>query len=82
MPIQKRELWRALFQSFHHCIQIEPTKKWLASSKRPLDRLTGQLFSNKMEEWLRQPIRLPRLLVVPAYGAFALVESDVRRRRA
>jgi hypothetical protein len=60
MPIQKRELWSDLFQSFHHCVQIEPTKKWLASSKRPIERLTGQAFSSQVGEWLRQSVHAPR----------------------
>jgi hypothetical protein len=60
MPIQRQGLFSTLFQSFHHCTQIEPTKKWLASTKRPLEQLTAEVFSTQVGEWLRQPIRVPR----------------------
>jgi hypothetical protein len=60
MPAEEQNLWSDLFQSFPHCSQIEPTKKWLASSKRPFERLTGQAFRMRLAEWLKQPSRVPR----------------------
>ena len=60
MPFQAQGLWSDLFKSFHHCVQIEPTKKWWASTMRPLGQFTGQAFSSQVGEWLRQPVHVPR----------------------
>ena len=54
MPGQDRELWRALFQSLHICVQFEPTKKWLASTNGPLARLPSGIFSSRLNAWLQQ----------------------------
>jgi hypothetical protein len=57
MAIQKRRLWSDLFQSFHHCVQIEPTKKWLAASKVPREAVTGEAFSSQVVDWLSRSAR-------------------------
>ena len=50
-----RKYWTALFQSFQHCLQIEPTKQWLAAAGQPLAALTGETFRHQVGRWLEEP---------------------------
>ena len=52
--------WRAIFQSFQHCIEVEPTKKWFASTERPLAQIKPEDFSGQALSWLAEPLSNPR----------------------